>query len=96
MDADADPLTWCCRACRRPVIDLDPYTLVREVTPFATIGDLMGGTPIPSAWRPIARRLWIRRLEVRVRRELERQRDFEVRIGAVVSEAPRNHFRGQP
>ena len=81
--AETDPLQWCCRMCHRPVIDLDPYALTREVTPFATIADLMG-TAIPSSWHPIARRRWIRRLEARIRHELEAHRAFEGRINAIV------------
>ena len=84
MAAETDPLEWCCRMCHRPVIDLDPYALTREVTPFATIGALMGGAAIPSVWRPIARRLWIRRLEARIRRELEVHLVFEGRIDAIM------------
>ena len=84
--AEMDPLQWCCRMCHRPVIDLDPYALTREVTPFATIGDLMG-TAIPSVWRPIARRLWIRRLEGRIRRELEAHLAFEGRINEIVGKS---------
>lgn len=84
--AETDPLQWCCRMCHRPVIDLDPYALTREVTPFATIGDLMGSA-IPSIWRPIARRLWIRRLEARIRRELEVHLAFEGRINVIVGKS---------
>lgn len=82
MAASDDPLTWCCQACHRPVIDLDPYALDREITPFAKIGDLMAGVPIPPRWMLFARQLWIRALKKRVRRELEAQRVFEIRIGA--------------
>ena len=85
-DRDPDPLKWCCRTCHRPVIDLDPYALTREVTPFATIGDLMVSA-IPSIWRPIARRLWIRRLEGRIRCELEAQAAFEGRINVVAGKS---------
>ena len=81
--AETDPLAWCCRMCHRPVIDLDPYALTREVTPFATIGDLMGSTAIPPIWRPISRRRWIRRLEARIRRELEAHLTFEGYIRGV-------------
>jgi len=63
------------------VIDRDPYALDREVTPFATFGELMGGTPRPPVWRPFARRRWDRRLEARVLRELLDQHAFDVRIG---------------
>jgi hypothetical protein len=81
MAAETDPLKWCCHACHRPVIDRDPYALTREVSPFATIGDIMGGAAIPPIWRPIARWWWIRLLEKSVRRELEQQSAFERRIG---------------
>ena len=74
--------------CHRPVIDRDPYALEREVTPFATIGALMGGAAIPPTWRPIARRRWIRRLEARVRCELEAHLAFEGRIAAIACDVP--------
>jgi len=82
VDANTDPLTWCCQTCRRPVIDLDPYALDRKITPLAKIGDLMA-TPIPSIWRPFARRRWIRRLERRIRHELGAHRIFEIKINAI-------------
>lgn len=88
MGAETDPLEWCCRTCRRPVIDRDPYALEREVTPFATIGDLMGGVAIPSVWRPIGRRRWIRRLEARLRREMGAHLAFEGRINAIARDIP--------
>lgn len=78
-----EQIAWCCQSCGRPVIDLDPYALDRRISPFATIGDLMGGASVPSVWRPLARRRWIRRLETRIARELRRQRAFEVTIGQV-------------
>ena len=76
-----DEIHWCCKSCGRPVIDRDPYALSRKISPFATISDLMGGAPVPSIWRPFARRRWIRRLEARVARELKRQHVFEIKIG---------------
>jgi len=76
-----DEIHWCCKSCGRPVIDRDPYALDRRISPFATIGDLMGGAPVPSVWRLLARRRWIQRLEERIARELRRHRDFEIEIG---------------
>jgi hypothetical protein len=72
--------------CHRPVIDRDPYALDREITPFASIGTLMGGASIPSVWRPLARRRWLRRLEDRIRRELEKQSHFDARIRAIMED----------
>jgi hypothetical protein len=81
-----DEVTWCCQSCGRPVIDRDPYALDHRITPFATIGDLMGGVSVPAIWRPFARRRWIRRLEERVARELRKHRDFEIVIGVAGKE----------
>jgi hypothetical protein len=85
INVAADTLErWCCRSCGRPAIDSAPYSLDRKISPLATIGDLMGGIPLPSVWRPFARRRWIRRLEDRVLNELKDQRAFEARIDAAL------------
>jgi hypothetical protein len=55
---------------------MNDIDLTVEVTPFATIGDLMGGRPMPPWWRPLARRRWIRLMQARVECEIDAHEIF--------------------
>lgn len=74
-----------CSAVRR-----DPRGYLDEpLTPFCDVGDLMGAMP-PGWWRPFARRVYFRRLEIRVRRELESHHQFATGIKATIKRTHRD------
>lgn len=69
----------CAAVVRNPGRCLD-----QQVTPFATPRQLMGGSPLPSRWRPFARRRWLAKLAVRVAEEIESQERFAAALSILL------------